>query len=138
MLFAHCRRAALWSLVALVVALGAPSASAGPRPHSAQARGGVVSVDGAVRWRGRAVTSGLAWSARRDALAFLGRDDDGRARLVVLIVDDDLEPASLSWPVPSAALPARAVTWLGEGRVGAGPSELVPRMVAEYGLARPR
>ncbi len=89
-----------------------------------------------MRWRGRAVTSGLAWSVRHDAVAFAARDAGGRARLIVLIVDDDLEPASFSWPVPAAALPARAVTWLGEGRVGAGPSELRPKMVAEYSLAR--
>jgi hypothetical protein len=130
------RTAVLFFVLALVIGLTTSPASAGPRPHSAQARGGVVSVDGAVRWRGRAVTSGLAWSLRRDAVAFVGRDAEGRTKLVVLIVDDDLEPASLSWPVPTAALPARAVTWLGEGRVGAGPSELVPRVVAEYGLAR--
>ena len=83
-----------------------------------------------------AVTSGLAWSEHHDALAFAGRDARGTARLVVLIVDDDLEPASFSWPVPAEARPARAVTWLGDGRVGAGPDALRPKMVAEYHLAR--
>jgi hypothetical protein len=137
-MFFRSRRAAVVSLLlALLLGLVALPAAASPtQSHAAHVRGGVVSVDGAVRWRGRAVTSGLAWSAHHDALAFTGRDADGRTRLVVLIVDDDLEPASMSWMVPRAALPARAVTWLGEGRVGAGPSELGPRMVAEYGLSR--
>jgi hypothetical protein len=115
----------------------APAAAAqATHRHEAKITGGTVYVDGVERWRGQALTSGLAWSERHDALAFAGRDRDGDTRLVVLIVDDDLEPAAFSWAVPEAARPARAVTWLGDGRVGVGPSELGPAMVAEYTLAR--
>ena len=93
-----------------------------------------IVVDGEVAWRGRAVTSEPVWSERGDAIAFTGRDLRGRARLVVVLVEEGLEPTAFSWPVPRSAQPATAVTWLGEGKVGAGPSELHPKMVAEFTL----
>ena len=125
-------------VVTFFVALSPPASGSAQheRRHEAKAQGGVVYVDGVERWRGKSLTSGLVWSGHHDALAFAGHDKSGDPRLVVLIVDDDLEPAAFSWVVPPKARPARAVTWLGERRVGAGPSELHPAMVAEYTLAR--
>jgi len=120
-------------VVLLLLALVAPAASS---EHRARVVRSSVHVDGKVRWRGRAVMSPLVWSSRRDALAFTARDRRGRTRLVVVIVDDELEPTAFSWPVPRHARPARAVTWLGEGRLGAGPSKLRPAMVVAYALDR--
>jgi hypothetical protein len=123
------RRAALVAWMILV----APHL-AHAEDHTIRVRKNRLYIDGELRWRGRAVTSAPVWSESGDAVAFTGRDHRGRARLVVVLVAEDLEPTAFSWPVPSAAQPATAVTWLGEGRVGAGPSELHPRMVAEFTL----
>jgi hypothetical protein len=95
---------------------------------------GAVHVDGELRWRGREVTSPVVWSGRGNALAFTGRDTRGRTRLVVVVVDEAIEPTAISWIVPPAAGPARAVVWLGEGRVGAGASQLQPAVVGEFSL----
>jgi hypothetical protein len=122
------RRAALPLLLLLV------SHAAHAEEHAVKVRGNKVYVDGELRWRGRAVTSPAVLSESGEALAFTGRDRRGRSRLVVVLVSNELEPTAFSWPVPRAAQPATAVTWLGEGRVGAGPSELHPRMVAEFSL----
>ncbi len=116
-------------LVSLSMLLCSPAFAA---DHTAKVLRGEVRVDGELRWSGSAVTSPLVWSARGDALAFSARDRDGRAQVVVLLVDDGREPTALSWPVPRAASPARAVAWLGDGLVGAGPSALDPRMVVGY------
>jgi hypothetical protein len=117
----------------LLAALALPLTAAAEEPI-VRVGSNRVTVDGELAWRGRAITSEAVWSERGDAIAFTGRDLSGRARLVVVIVDEALEPTAFSWPVPRSAQPARAVTWLGDGRVGAGPSELAPRMVAEFTL----
>lgn len=112
----------------------APAAES--RHHAANTANGIVYVDGVERWRGQELTSGLAWSEHRDAIAFAGRDRGGQERLVVLLVDDSIEPTAITWTVPPVARPARAVSWLGEKKIGAGPDELAPKMVAEYSLGR--
>ncbi len=117
--------------LALVVLVASPTLAAA---HEVRVARSAVVVDGSVRWRGRSVTSPVVWSERGDALAFTGRDADGRPRLVVVLVDDAIEPTAFSWPVPRQARPARAVTWLGPGRVGAGPSELQPLMVVGFSI----
>jgi hypothetical protein len=110
------------ALLGLLSALGAASAT--PR---VAVRGEGVWLDGARAWRG-SVVSPLVWSADGGAVAFVGRDARGRTTLVV-VVPADAAPQVLVWPLPS---PARAVTWLGPTRIGAGPSELEPRMVASF------
>jgi hypothetical protein len=102
--------------------------------HDVQVRRAEVYVDGTLRWRGHAVTSPVVWSQRRDALAFTGEDGNGRPRLVVVLVDGAVAAPAFSWPVPAGARPARAVTWLGDGRLGAGPSVLQPRMVVAFSV----
>ena len=114
---------------ALLVSLLLLTVSASATEHRVKVARGAVYVDGAVRWQGSAVTSPAVWSQRGDAIAFTGRDRLGRPRLVVVLIDDD---GTFSWPVPRQAWPARAVTWLGDGRLGAGPSELAPKMVVSY------
>jgi hypothetical protein len=102
--------------------------------HTVRIARGSVFVDGARLWRGRKVQSPPVWSESGDALAFTGRDLRGRSRLVVILVADAYEPATFSWPLPASARRARSVTWLGEGRVGVGPSQLDPQMVAEFSV----
>jgi hypothetical protein len=99
--------------------------------------GNTVLVDGDPVWRGRGVVSPLVWSTRGDALAFTARDRAGRHALIVLVVPDDAQPAALSWPIPRAARPARAVTWLGPTRLGAGPTVLDPKVVASFAVHAP-
>lgn len=135
------RRSGRWAvaLALLIDVIGfapAPARAVESRPHEAKSAGGVVFVDGVERWRGQELTSGLAWSERHDAIAFAGRDRSGEERLVVLLVDDTIEPLVITWTVPPVARPARAVSWLGDKKIGAGPDELDPKMVAEYSLAR--
>src|SRR5260221_10291876 len=60
-------------------------------------------------WRGAHVTSELVWSRRGDAVAFVA----DATTLVVVLVPDGAQPATLTWPVPAVAQPARAVAWLG-------------------------
>ena len=93
-------------------------------------RGGdSVVIDGERVWHGRAsVTTPLRWSRAGDALAFVAQGRAG-TELVVLLVED--APVTLSWPLPRA-LSARVVTWLGPARVGVGPKELDPRVVASW------
>lgn len=126
----------------LLVLLAAAPASARrgagvPSPdgrHHARHAGNTVLVDGDPIWRGRGVVSPLVWSERGDAVAFTARDRAGKHALVVLVVSDDAEPAALTWPIPRGARPARAVTWLGPRRLGAGPTELDPRVVASFSV----
>jgi hypothetical protein len=101
-----------------------------------KARRGAVYVDGEAAWRGRRVDSPLVWSTSGDAVAFTGRDRAGRRTLVALVFSRDATPAALSWPIPRAAEPARAVTWLGPTRLGAGPTVLEPRVVASFTVLR--
>lgn len=104
--------------------------------HRAETRGRAVFIDGQAAWKGRAVTSPLVWSPHGDAVGFTARDGAGRAALIVVVVAHDAEPAALSWPIPPSAEPARAVTWLGPNRLGAGPSELAPKVIASFSYAR--
>jgi hypothetical protein len=120
------------ALLVPLLFLSFASVPASGAEHHVRVTREAVYVDGAVRWRGSAVTSPAVWSQRGDAVAFTGRDQLGRVRLVVVLVDDALEPTFFSWPIPRQAWPARAVTWLGDGRLGAGPSELQPKMVVAF------
>jgi hypothetical protein len=122
------RRAAL---ALLLVTLPAVARAA---DHTAYVRGGTVFVNGEARWSGAAVISDPAWSPRGDALAFTARDGRGRRLLVVVLVDDDKQPTAFSWPVPRAVGSTRAVSWLGDSRVGAGASALKPSMIVEFTL----
>jgi hypothetical protein len=118
-----------------VLAMLAPRAGAGDR---AEVRGrDAVWIDGAPAWRGGAVLSPLVWSQGGDAVAFAARDRSGRAALIVLLPGVGSGRALvLSWLIPRAALPARAVTWLGPTRLGTGPTELEPRMIASFSVGR--
>jgi hypothetical protein len=102
----------------------------------AEVRGGIVYVGTVPRWPeaggGQHITTPLVWSGRGDAVAFAARDGRGSARLVVLLVEADGSVTPLEWPIPRAAQPARAVTWLGPTRVGTGPSALEPRATASW------
>ena len=125
-------------IIALLFALmlATPAHARGVRSpdgeHRASARGGEVRVDGQRVWRGQRVLSPLVWSDQGGALAFTARDRAGRTTLVVVVLLDGADPAAMTWAVPRAAEPARAVTWLGATRLGAGPSELEPRLVASF------
>lgn len=122
----------LRALLLIVVGWAATTdrATAGAR---AEVRGRAVWLDGTLAWRG-AVTSPLVWSRAGEAVAFAGRDSAGRAALVVVVAG--VRPTVLTWPIPRSAQPARAVTWLGPTRIGAGPTELDPRIVASYSIER--
>jgi hypothetical protein len=105
-----------------------------PRPRGGEA----VWIDGKIGWPEGAskiapvVTSGVVWSKRGDAVAFAARERTGVTRLVVVLVDAATDPVAITWPIPTGALPAREVMWLGPTRVGAGPAELQPRVVASF------
>jgi len=122
--------------ILLLLALAGPAHARGIRSpdgaHRAEARRGAVVVDGRRVWRGQRVISPLVWSDQGGALAFTGRDRAGRTTLVVVLFLDGADPAAMTWAVPRNAEPARAVTWLGATRLGAGPSELEPRLVASF------
>jgi hypothetical protein len=115
--------------IALLLVMLLGNAAAAPRAR-AIIRGPAVWLDGAPAWRG-AVTSPLVWSADAGAVAFTGRDARGREALIVILPNDG-SPQVLTWPIPHTAQPARAVTWLGPTRIGAGPSVLEPRVVASF------
>ena len=115
----------------LALTLAFCQGGAAPRPR-AVVRGQAVILDGAPAWRG-AVASPLVWSEDAAAVAFVGRDGRGHEALVVLLPGDGA-PQILSWPIPRVAQPARAVTWLGPTRIGAGPSVLEPRVVASFSV----
>jgi hypothetical protein len=117
----------LLALLGLVLTVS-PAAGAGPR---AVARAGGVWLDGACVWRGVA-RSPLVWSAAGDAVAFTGRARGGGDALVVLVPG----AAPMTWAIPAAAQPARAVMWLGPTSLGAGPSALQPRLVASFSVER--
>ena len=78
--------------------------------------------------QGASTTSPFAWSPRGDAVAFAARDRAGHHSLVVLLANGP----PLTWRLPEAA---RAVAWLGPTRVGAGPTELTPKMVASFSVS---
>lgn len=126
---------AMAMLVCVTPAQATPRGIASPDGrHRAEHSGNTVLVDGDPLWRGRSVVSPLVWSRRGDAVAFTARDRAGRTALVVLVVPDGVTPATLSWPIPRAAEPARHVTWLGPTRLGAGPTLLDPKVVASFSL----
>ncbi len=78
----------------------------------------------------------VAWSKRRDALAFAITNRLGAIRLVVVLIGGDLDGHVMSWPIPSRDR-ARAhptVTWLGSRRVAFGRSELRPEVVASWSV----
>jgi hypothetical protein len=100
-------------------------------------------VGGATRWpapspslvRPRSeITSALAWSPAGDALAFTSCDSAGQAKLVVVLVDGAAAPNTLTWPIPEAARPARAIMWVGPTRVGAGPTPFAPKMMVSWNV----
>ena len=109
----------------------------------ARARGGeALWVDGRLLWPEAEaggeprVASDLVWSRKADGVAFLSVERGGQTRLVVVLVAGEGTPAALSWDVPRSALPVHKVMWLGEARVGAGPAELEPHLVASWKTAR--
>ncbi len=122
------------SACASLLLLGA--AGWGGTHPDAEVRAGVVYVGRVPRWPDsgarQEVTTPLVWSHRGDAVAFAARDVRGSARLVVLLVQPDGSVTPMEWPIPRAAQPARAVTWLGPTRVGTGPSALEPRAAASW------
>ena len=111
---------------------GRRSAEVRPRPAGGQR----VVIDGRTVWpevRAPAhpeIASPLVWSRRSDALAFLAREPGGLLLLVVAVADGATFQA-IVWPLPPSE-PLRAVTWLGERRVAAGPAALQPRVVASF------
>jgi hypothetical protein len=138
-------RRAIVILCGLALLLGA-QAEAGkrkPRAYQVKARpsgGDALWVDGAPVWPkgsarpGAEVVGPFAWSARGNALAWIARDH-GHTLLIVSLLDapgEDGRPLAMEWPLPDAALPARAITWLGPARVAVGPAELDPKIVATW------
>jgi hypothetical protein len=106
------------------------------------ARGGdALWVDGRLRWPAAGetpakITTRPVWSRRGDAIAFVVREPRGMTRLVVVYVEGELAPHTLSWPIPPSALPARSVTWLGPTRVAVGAVELEPKVIATWQASR--
>lgn len=147
------------ALLGAVVALAAPATSAAPaapRPRLSapspdgrrlaevrrRATGGeALYVDGRAYWPpadariAPRITTSLVWSRGGDALAFVA-NEAGRSTLVVALVDGEGAPMALSWPIPTAAGPARAIMWLGSTRVAVGPRELEPKVVASWSTSR--
>jgi hypothetical protein len=109
----------------------------------ARPRGGeAVWIDGRLGWPesdARAaprITTPLVWSRRGDAVAFAAREGHTGGsvhRLVVVVAAGGDEPVAITWAMPQ---PARVVTWLGDRRVGAGPSALDPKVVASFSTSR--
>lgn len=127
----------LWNMRPLALAiilLGAAASTRSAERPRIETRRGAVYVDGQAAWRGRRVDTAPVWSHRGDAVAFTARDGAGRRALVAVIFPDGAAPAALSWPIPRNAEPARVVTWLGPNRLGAGPSELEPTVVASFSV----
>jgi hypothetical protein len=99
-------------------------------------------VDGRLYWPAAGsrttarVTTELVWSRRSDAVALVAREPSGAVTLVVAVVAGDAAPTALSWPIPEAALPARAIMWLGPTRVAVGPGEMDPKVVASWTTSR--
>jgi hypothetical protein len=99
--------------------------------------GDALWVDGRLLWpatdddRAPRLQGRLSWSRGGDAVAGLF-ENGGRTWLVVGVVQPGLEPRGLEWLLPSQALPARAIMWLGPRRVAVGPREMEPRVVASW------
>lgn len=103
------------------------------------AGGEALFVDGRMYWpepgarTAAQVTTGVVWSRRGDAVALVARESrSGKTTLVVALVDGDAAPTALSWDIPQAAQPARAIMWLGPTRVAVGPREMEPKVVASW------
>jgi hypothetical protein len=106
-----------------------------------RAKGGeAVWVDGRIGWPeagsklAPTIASDVVWSKKGDAVAFVGRERGGASTLVVVLVDDGA-PVAITWAIPSG-LVTRAVFWLGPQRVGAGPKDLDPKIVATWKTSR--
>jgi hypothetical protein len=106
------------------------------------AAGDCLWIDGRRAWpppgkQGRArIVSPVVWSGSGDAVAFTTRDREGRGHLIVLLVTVQgvtaAAPEVLAWRLPAIADAARAVTWLGPTRVGAGPTALDPKVAVSW------
>jgi hypothetical protein len=126
--------------IVLCVGVVAP---AGAGPHAtteirARAGGGqAVYVDGTLLWpaagaaRAPKVTGPMRWSRRGDAVAWIAKDG-ASTLLVVGLVGKGSERQALEWALPEAALPAKAIMWLGPSKVAVGPREMEPRLVASW------
>ncbi len=127
--------------VLIALALFAGNAVADRAKSKRGKRNDAVYVDDHRVWsgdRGERVISDIELSKRRDAVAFAARTRTGIVTLVVVLVGGDTDGHTMRFPVPGRARRARrgspTVTWIGKRRVGYGPSELVPTMVASWKL----
>lgn len=107
----------------------------------ARPKGGeAVWIDGRIAWPDAGaklapqITSDLVWSKTGDAVAFTAREKTGAGTLVVVLIDE-IGSIPITWPIPTG-VSARSVFWLGPQRVGAGPKELDPKIVASWKTSR--
>jgi hypothetical protein len=74
-----------------------------------------------------------SWARAGHAVAWLAHEPAGATTLVVAVLDGAGAGQALEWNLPSAALPARAIMWMGASRLAVGPREMEPRLVASWG-----
>jgi hypothetical protein len=106
----------------------------------ARAAGGdTIFVDGRRVWpadldaRHPQVIGRPSWARAGHAVAWLAHEPTGATTLVVALVGGASAGQALEWNVPSAALPARAIMWMGASKLAVGPREMEPRLVASWG-----
>jgi len=134
----------------LTCALGSGGDAAGPvqarspdgkRVAEVRARtsgGDAIFVDGRHVWpegtgaRRPKVIGRPTWARAGHAVAWLARESGGATTLVVELLDGDAAGQALEWTVPPAALPARAIMWMGASRLAVGPREMEPKLVASW------
>jgi hypothetical protein len=73
------------------------------------------------------------WARAGHAVAWLAHEPTGATTLVVALVGGAAAGQALEWNVPQAALPARAIMWMGASKLAVGPREMEPRLVASWG-----
>lgn len=89
-------------------------------------------------WQGaerERVISPVAWSKRRDAVAFVTRSRSGTVALVVVLVGGAADGHTMRWPIPSTAqrdLSRPRATWLSATRVAFAPDAVRPTVVASW------
>jgi len=144
--------------VAVVVLLTCAAAAGGAGPSRVVARspdgkrvaevrtrasgGDALWIDGHLVWprvddkarvvRRPTVTGRPSWARAGHAVALLAREAGGGTTLVVALVDGAAAGEALEWNIPAAALPARAIMWMGASKLAVGPREMEPKLVASW------
>jgi hypothetical protein len=113
----------------------------GKRVAEVRARGAgggdAIFVDGRRVWpdvdsRHPQVIARPTWARAGHAVAWLAHEPTGATTLVVALVGGAAAGQALEWNVPQAALPARAIMWMGASKLAVGPREMEPRLVASW------